>query len=162
MKVEAIVKIASEGYDVGKLNDQFAHLMSELNLDLLMLDTHPGLNRETMLSTAISDVLLIVVRPDTQDFHGTAVLLEVARRLSVPRIYIVGNKVARSLDIDLVRKQIEDTFQKPVLGLLPLTDEFAALGSRGLFSGKHPDHPVSREMRIVLRKLLDGCEAEAV
>lgn len=162
MKVESIVRIAAEGYDVGRLNDQFTQLVDELRLDMLLLDTHPGLNRETMLSTAISNVLLLVVRPDAQDFHGTAVLLEVARRLSVPRIHIVGNKVPASLDRDTVRQQIEDAFQRPVLGLLPLSEDFAVLGSRGVFAHKFPDHPVSRELRTVLRGLVDACDSSDV
>ena len=73
MKVESIVKIVSEGYDVSKLNEHFAELIDNLQLDYLIVDTHPGLNRETMLTTAISDSLLLVIRPDSQDFHGTAV-----------------------------------------------------------------------------------------
>jgi MinD-like ATPase involved in chromosome partitioning or flagellar assembly len=156
MTVEAIVRIVSEGYDVGKLNDHFNRLGDDLGLDLLVLDTHPGLNRETMLTTAISDALVVVIRPDTQDFHGTAVLMEVAGRLGVPRIYMVANKVPQRLDPATVERQIANAFGRPVLGLLPLTEELVLLGSRGLFTIEHPDHPISAELARVSERLLEG------
>lgn len=154
MKVDSIVRIVAEGYDVGKLNDHFSALMRDLSLDLLMLDTHPGLNRETMLSTAISDVLVLVVRPDEQDFHGTAVLLEVAGRLGVPRLFILANKVPESLSPESVARQMEKAFDHPVVGILTLSQEMAVLGSRGLFAVRHPAHPNTRELELVLDKLL--------
>ncbi len=156
MKVEAIVRIASEGYDVAKLNEQFTRLMEDLRLDLLFLDTHPGLNRETMLSTAISNALVVMIRPDTQDFHGTAVLMEVAGRLGVPRIYMLANKVPSALDASQVQRQIETAFGREVLGLLPLSEELVLLGSRGLFTRKYPNHPATIELEGALRRLLDG------
>jgi len=65
--------VLREGYDVGLLNDGFQSLIEELNLDVLRIDTHPGLNEETLLSIAISDTLLIILRPDQQDYQGTSV-----------------------------------------------------------------------------------------
>lgn len=154
MKVDDISRIIAEGYDVGRMSDELRKLMEELELDCLLLDTHPGLNRETMLSTSVSDLLLILIRPDTQDFHGTAVLLKVARALSVPRTFIVGNKVAQSLPREEVRSQIEAAFGAEVLGLLPLSEEMAVLGSRDLFARKYPNHAISRELRAVGERLL--------
>jgi MinD-like ATPase involved in chromosome partitioning or flagellar assembly len=154
MKVEAIVRIASEGYDAAKLNQHFGRLMRDLALDWLLLDTHPGLNRETMLSTAISDTLIVVIRPDSQDFHGTAVLLEVAGRLNVPRTHMVLNKVPQSLDANDVRAKVRAAFGHDVFGLLPMSDELALLGSRGLFVRQHPQHPITRELERMAERLL--------
>ena len=58
-----------------------------------MVDTHPGLNEETLLSISISDLLAVILRPDQQDYQGTGVTVEVARRLSVPQMMLVVNKV---------------------------------------------------------------------
>ena len=154
MKVESIMRILSEGYDVSKLNNHFVSLMDSLELDILFLDTHPGLNRETMLTTSISDTLIILIRPDSQDFHGTAVLVEVAGRLGVPKIYMVANKVVSSLGSDDVREKIQEAFGFEVLGVLPLSEELASLGSRGLFTALHPGHPFSRELRNVSERIL--------
>ena len=86
IKVGEIARILREGYDVGLLNDGFQNLVRDLKLDVLLIDTHPGLNEETLLSVAISDALAIIMRPDQQDYQGTGVTVEVARKLDVPRM----------------------------------------------------------------------------
>lgn len=154
MKVDAIVRIVAEGYDAARLNQHFTRLMRDLSLDWLLLDTHPGLNRETMLSTAISDLLMLVIRPDSQDFHGTAVLLEVAGRLNVPRTHMILNKVPASLDPADVRAKVESAFGHEVLGQLPLAEDLALLGSRELFARRHPHHPITRELERITDRLL--------
>jgi len=73
IKAGEIARVLREGYDVGLLNDGFHRLVEELSLDVLMIDTHPGLNEETLLSIAISDALAIIMRPDQQDYQGTGV-----------------------------------------------------------------------------------------
>ncbi len=161
MKVEAIVRIVSEGYDVSKLNQHFGQLTRDLELDLMIVDSHPGLNRETMLTTAVSDILLLVIRPDSQDFHGTAVLMEVAGSLGVPRMCMMANKVSARLDADDVVKKIESAFGQRVIGLLPLSDDMAVLGSRGVFAAERPDHPISKELGNALNQLLSGNDSGA-
>jgi len=64
IKAGEIARVLREGYDVGLLNDGFRDLIEALDLDVLMIDTHPGLNEETLLSIAISDALIIILRPD--------------------------------------------------------------------------------------------------
>jgi MinD-like ATPase involved in chromosome partitioning or flagellar assembly len=49
-----------------------------LALDYLFVDSHPGLNEEILLVLGLADVTLLILRPDEQDFLGTAVVLEVA------------------------------------------------------------------------------------
>src|SRR5918992_1844015 len=100
LTVDAIMQVVSEGYDVSKLGDQLNKLIDELKLDLLLIDTHPGFNEETLLTIAISDTLMIVLRPDKQDYHGTAALVEVAGRMAVPRVHMLANKVVGHSDRD--------------------------------------------------------------
>ena len=38
-----------DGYDVSRLNDGIRQLVRALQLDILLIDTHPGLNEETVL-----------------------------------------------------------------------------------------------------------------
>jgi septum site-determining protein MinD len=74
IKAGEIARVLREGYDVGLLNDGFRDLIeSPAPGRVLMIDTHPGLNEETLLSIAVSDVLLIILRPDQQDYQGTGV-----------------------------------------------------------------------------------------
>jgi MinD-like ATPase involved in chromosome partitioning or flagellar assembly len=154
MRIEAITRIVAEGYDVGKLNDNLKQLGQSLGLDYVLLDTHPGMNRETMLSTAISELQIVLIRPDTQDFHGTAVLLEVARRLGVPRTFLVANKVVSSLTREAMQRMVHDAFGAELIGCLPLAEEMASLGSRGLFCQKYPQHKITAELYAVSQRVL--------
>jgi MinD-like ATPase involved in chromosome partitioning or flagellar assembly len=98
-----ITRVLRDGYDVGLLNDGLRALINKLGLDYLFIDTHPGLNEETLLSIAISDLLIIVLRTDQQDFQGTAVTVDVARKLNVPYLSLVINKVPFT-DLDFVEE----------------------------------------------------------
>lgn len=149
-----IARILREGYDVGLLNDGFRTLVQRLNLDYLFIDTHPGVNEETLLSIAISDALVLILRPDNQDFQGTAVTVELARRLDVPELLVIVNKVPPGLDPNLVREQVESGYQAEVAALLPLSNDMARLGSGGLFTNRFPDHALTLELARVATRLL--------
>jgi len=49
IKAGDIARVLREGYDVGLLNDGFHKLVSAMDLDVLMIDTHPGLNEDNRL-----------------------------------------------------------------------------------------------------------------
>ncbi|CAN7531019.1 MinD/ParA family protein [Bosea sp. LjRoot90] len=129
-----IARVVKEGYDVNLLNDGFQDLSRALALDYLLIDTHPGVNEETLLSIAISDTLLLVLRPDHQDYQGTAVTLDLARRLGVPQLLLIVNKVLPSLDFRELSDRIASTYRVPVAAVLPLSEDMIRLGSGGLYS----------------------------
>src|SRR5918911_3106544 len=143
LRAGEIARVLREGYDVGLLNDGFHDLIRELKLDVLMIDTHPGLNEETLLSIAVSDVLTIILRPDQQDYQGTGVTMEVARKLGVPRMLLVVNKVPAVFDAQAVKTRVEQTYGCAVAAVLPHSEEMMALASSGVFVARHPDHPIT-------------------
>ena len=148
-----IAKVLREGYNVGLMNDGLQDLIDELVLDYLLIDTHPGLNEETLLSIAISDVLVVLLRPDRQDFQGTAVTVEVARKLEVSQLVMVLNKVMPSVIARGFVEEVTRAYRAPVIGMLPEAPEMLELGSRGLFTLQFPDHPLSAEIRQVATRL---------
>ncbi len=148
-----IARVLREGYDVGLLNDGFRALIERLELDYLFIDTHPGLNEETLLSIAISDLLIIILRTDYQDFQGTAVTVDVARKLEVPHLYLVVNKAISSYEPETLRHQIEETYEADVAAVIPLSEDVAALQSAGIFSLRYPDHPVSQEIQKIVARV---------
>lgn len=155
IKPGEIVKFLREGYDPEFLNDGFTKLIKALNLDVLLVDTHPGMNEETLLSMAISDVLVIIMRPDQQDYQGTAVTVEVARRLDVPRLLLVVNKTPDVFDPVQIRQQMEETYQCEVAAVLPHADEMMILQSAGIFALKYPEHPLSIMLKDLAASLLE-------
>jgi len=153
LKVGDIARVVREGYDVGRLNDGFHELTNGLNLDYLFIDTHPGLNEETLLSITISDVLVIILRPDHQDFQGTAVTVDVARRLEVPKMLLVVNKVLPAFDFNALRKQMEEIYKTAVAGVLPLSEDMVRLASSDIFCLCYPDHPWTQEMHEIAKQI---------
>jgi len=154
MKPGDIARILRESYDVGLLNDGYQRLLEELALDVLMIDTHPGLNEETLLSIAISDALVIIMRPDSQDYQGTAVTVEVARKLGVPRLLLVVNKVPSSFKPAEVKARVEKTYNCEVAGVLPHSDEMMTLASSGIFVLRYPNHPVTAMLKQIAASVM--------
>jgi septum site-determining protein MinD len=149
-----ITRILHEGYDVRLLKKGFANLIKILNLDYIFVDTHPGLNEETLLCIAVSNILVVILRPDRQDFQGTAVMVDLAQKLKVPKILMVVNRVMQNSDPKIVQKQLEVKYEVPVVGVLPNCDEMMQLASSDLFSLRYPDHPLTQVYHQVANKVM--------
>lgn len=154
LRLGEIARILRDGYDVEMLNDGLQTLIGQLQLDYLLIDTHPGINEETLLSLTISDVLLIILRPDRQDFQGTAVTVEVARKLQVPNLMLVVNRVLPIYDADELEKRVETTYGASVAGLLPNSDEMMQLASSEIFYLRFPHEPLSQVIVTVAKKIV--------
>jgi septum site-determining protein MinD len=138
-----IARVMHDGYDVSLLHEGIGALVEGLELDLLLLDTHPGLNEETLLSIAVSDAVVIVLRPDQQDYEGTHVTVTVARKLRVPEMMLVVNKTPSVFDAADVRTRVETAYGCDVAVVLPHSDDLMAFSSRGVFVLDQPDHPLA-------------------
>ncbi len=154
VNADEIARILSQGYDVSLLNDGFCDVINKHELDYLLIDTHPGLSKETFLSIAVSDTLLIILRPDRQDFQGTAVTIDVAQQLEIPNMLLVLNKVLARVNAENLRQRVNETFNVPVAGLLPMSEDMMHLGSMGLFSLKYPNHALTRELQRIAFQLM--------
>jgi MinD-like ATPase involved in chromosome partitioning or flagellar assembly len=144
-----IARILKDGYDVGLLNDGFRDLCQRLSLDYLLIDTHPGVNEETLLSIAVSDTLILILRPDYQDYQGTAVTLELARRLEVPQLMLVVNKALPAFDFRQLSDRISSMYRVPVAAVLPLSEDMVRLGSGGIFTALMPDTPYAAGIEAI-------------
>ncbi|ODH02080.1 CDP-3,6-dideoxy-D-glycero-L-glycero-4-hexulose-4-reductase [Nostoc sp. KVJ20] len=155
IKAGEIARIIREGYDVVRLNDGFQELISSLKLDYLFIDTHPGLNEETLVSIGVSNVLIIILRPDHQDFQGTAVTVDVARKLRVPKMLLVINKALPSLNFTDLQQQVENIYNVSVAGILPLSEDMVQLASKDIFSVQYPEHPISQGIKKIAEQVAD-------
>lgn len=155
--INAITHILRTGYDVQRMGAGVQALVDELKLDLLLVDTQPGLNEDSLLIMAISDIALVVLRTDKQDFEGTGITLSVARSLNVPHIMLLVNEVPTIFDYARVADQIQQKFNIDVVGILPHTDEMMALSNTGLFVLRYPNFALTRSLHEVARRLIhDG------
>jgi MinD-like ATPase involved in chromosome partitioning or flagellar assembly len=154
IKAGEITRVLREGYEVNLLTEGFRQLMKAFRLDYLLIDTHPGLNEETLLSMLISDTLVLILRPDQQDFQGTAVTVEVARKLKLKKLLLVVNNALPKLDFASLRHQVQEAYNAPVAAILPVSMEMIELGSAGLISLKYPEHPYSQGVREIAAQIV--------
>ena len=153
LRTGEITRILRDGYDVSLLNDGLQALISELALDFLLIDTHPGLNEETLLSIALSDVLVIIMRPDHQDYQGTSVTVEVARSLEVPRLLLVVNKTPAAFPIAEVEARVAATYDCEVAAVIQHSDELMTLASAGVFAMRYPHHALTATYRRLVDRI---------
>jgi MinD-like ATPase involved in chromosome partitioning or flagellar assembly len=155
VKADHIARILKDGYDVKLMNEGFRRLVRELQLDYLFIDTHPGLSKETFLTIAISHVLLLILRPDKQDYQGTAVAVDVARQLKVRKMLLIINKVLESMNTIALKNKVEEAYNTTVAGIFPLSEDVVKLASEGVFCLKYPDHPLTQEFLSVTRQIIE-------
>jgi MinD-like ATPase involved in chromosome partitioning or flagellar assembly len=155
MQPGEITRVLREGYDAQLLTTGVRQLVEELKLDVLLIDTHPGLNEETLLSLVISNVLLIVMRPDRQDYEGTGITARVAKELEVPSIFMVVNKAPSDFDPQAIATRVEETYGCPVVAVIPHSDDLMRLASEGIFVLRYPEHPLTDLYRGIAARI-DG------
>lgn len=151
-KAEDIVRVLSKGYEIGTFRDAI-ELISELHkLDYLIIDTHPGIEKSTLISMGCCDMNIIISRMDSQDIFGTGVMLEVTKVLGKPQI-LIANMIPPGVDTEKVRARLETLFSTKVITAIPFyTDVLRALSSE-IFVLKNPDHEYVRTLRPVIDAL---------
>jgi MinD-like ATPase involved in chromosome partitioning or flagellar assembly len=148
-----ISRILHEGFDTDLLNTGCQQLISELALDTLLVDTHAGLDQETLAAMAMSDALIIMMRTDKHDYQGTAVTLDVARQLEVPDISIIVNLVPEHFDLAEVAREAEHTYKCPIDAVLPFSEEVLTHSDASVFALNHPHHSVTALFQQVAARL---------
>jgi MinD-like ATPase involved in chromosome partitioning or flagellar assembly len=150
-----IKRIIHEGYDAGILNYGCYELMDRLGVDAMLLDTHAGLNAETLASISIAHTMAIILRLDKQDYQGTSVMVDLANKIDMPpQRLVVANEVPANYNISSVKEALEKTFNCEVIAVLPHSDEMMALASARIFTLHYPDHPLTTALKQVTNRLM--------
>jgi septum site-determining protein MinD len=151
-----ITRVLRDGYDPQQLVRGLRRFVESLDLQSLLVDTHPGLQEETLLSLVVADTLLVVLRPDQQDYEGTGITVHVAKGLQVPRIALVVNKSPAAFDPEVVQHRVEEAYACPVVAVLPHSDAMMTLASAGVFSLKYPSDGLSAVFAKLAAYVLDA------
>ena len=149
-----ISEVLREGRDIDPLKNGLHSLVNRLRLDLLLINTHPGTTEETVFSMALSDTLVIVLRPDQIEYQATAVTVELGRQLKVPKILLVVDNLPADYDARYVHEQVEQTFNTVVAGVLPADGTVAASTAKDIFCRENPNHPWSLAVASIARQLV--------
>ena len=118
-----ISDVLQERIDVTMLHAGFAALIARHDLDLLFVNAPAGLDEISLSCIALADVLIVSLRLDKEETHGTSVVLDLAQRLTVPEILLVVNRVSDEIDPDEVRREVEAAYGHPAPVVLTVAEE---------------------------------------
>ena len=99
-----------------KLRDKIKSL--KRNYDIILLDSSPSLNEETLAAINASDEILVVTTPDHSTLSTTLKSIKLAKEKGVPIIGLILNKVhEKGFEVSI--DDVEDTIEIPVMALIP-------------------------------------------
>ncbi|WP_161569205.1 MinD/ParA family ATP-binding protein [Candidatus Oscillochloris fontis] len=153
-ETEKILETLRGVYRAETLSEGLAALAEDLHLDMVLVDTAAGLSEETLLTIAIADHVLLLLRPDHQDYYGTGVLIDLAHRLGAPDIRLIVNEVPVDFDAGEVALRVASVFSQPVVAVLHHSESLQTIGSGGLFVRRTPNAPIARALRQIAAELV--------
>ena len=155
VRVEDILKSLRTGFELDSFSNAINTLAEKFSLDYLLVDTHPGLEDDTLLAMGVCDNLLVVSRLDQQDMFGTGVLAEVARTLEKPT-HLVLNMIPLALnssEVSKIASKIGANFKIQVLGWLPFSEDIVSSLSKSVFILTNPRHSMTTRFNEFARRL---------
>lgn len=104
-------QVEVQGVHLDNLKEGVDHLMEDRKLDYVILDTYAGIDERTLPIVAIVDSLIVTMLLDKQDYQGTGVLIDVARRIGVPEIFLIVNSVPHNFNFAQVIEEVKSTYR---------------------------------------------------
>ncbi len=157
-KLEEILSIVDTGFDLQKFKSVLETLGAEYQLDHILIDSHPGIEKGTILSMALCDFVVLISRVDQQDMFGSGVMREVAAQLSKPAVLIlnmlptsVGEKQAEKMG-----DQLASLFHLQVLTALPFNSDVFESLSGGVFVLERARDPLTKRFTELAQKMLEA------
>jgi septum site-determining protein MinD len=152
-KIADIMQVIRTPLNIDRYVDGLEKLGKELSLDMILVDTPAGLTEDTLQVIAVSNAVVLILHPDKRDFQGTAVTVDMIRRLQVPAIHLVLNNVPEALDVEDARRQLEETYHCGSGVILKHSEELMALASSQPFAITQPSHPLTVQIRELAERL---------
>lgn len=159
--ISEMLKTLRTGFEIGSFLNAIHKLQDRFRLDYLLVDTHPGIENDTLLVMGVCDHLLIVSRMDQQDMFGTAVMVELARNLEKP-VHLVMNMIpagVRESQASKFGQGMGSKFKVEVVGWLPFSEDIMGSLSKSVFILTLPKHPMTERFRQLAQSLENFKEA---
>jgi MinD-like ATPase involved in chromosome partitioning or flagellar assembly len=115
---EKSLDIVSE--EVNDLVHKYEIILSSLvdKFDLIVLDSAPGFNVESVSAMQIADGIIIVSNPEYPTLAATANLIKYAKILNVPSGGLILNKITGK-SYDISKEEVEDVLKIKIIGEVP-------------------------------------------
>jgi MinD-like ATPase involved in chromosome partitioning or flagellar assembly len=159
-KLDEILSILDSGFNLYTFKKVLEDLARDYNLDYLLIDSHPGIEKDTLLSMALCDYLVLISRVDQQDLFGSGVMTEVASQLRKPVVLIL-NMVPSSVsekEAGKIADRLAELFHLQVLTALPFNSDVLESLSKGVFVLEKPKDPLTKRFTEIATKMLEAIE----
>ncbi len=147
-KMEDMLRLLRRGLEVKIFSSGLQQLTEKLGLDYIVVDTHPGIEDDTVLVMGACNGLLLISRLDQQDLLGTAIVARLAASLG-KTTFLVFNMIPPHLAEDSLQEvsaKLSRKFGFNVLTSLPFYDEILESLSNGIFIRSLPKHEYTRRI----------------
>ena len=151
VKVSEILRTLKTGFEVDMFHNAIKRLQERFGLHYLLIDTHPGIEHDTLLALGVCDHQLLVSRIDQQDIFGTGVMIEVSSTFEKP-VHLVLNMIpprVREAEVLKFARVMCAHFTVNMAGWLPFSEDVIASLSRSVFTMKLPKHPMTTRFRQI-------------
>ena len=147
-----VMRILKDGFEISQLITAYSQFAKSRNLDYLFIDSNSGFNEDILLSMSVTDILVIVMRLDEQDYQGVSMTLDISKRLNLPRNLVIVNNTPKGYDQKSVETQLAKSFECEIGAILPHSDDFLTLASKNIFALQYPEHPVTKLLEEFTKK----------
>ncbi len=148
----AIRSVLHQDIDVRILNAGAEDLATAHSLDVVLINSPAGLDEISLSCMALADVLLIVLRLDKEDYHGTSVTIDLARNLKVPNILLAVNRASPEYEPFEIKRRVEETYGCDVPVVLSAADEAAMLFTGHTSVQERLAHPLAALLQALRQK----------
>jgi len=152
-RVAEIMHMLRNACDFDRFHEGLQAMAEAHQLDMLVIDSMAGLNEDTLQTIAMAHTLIEILRPEQQDYQGTAVTVEVARTLQVPRTLLVLNDAPPTLDIQSAWAELAQTYHCEVGAILPYSYLLTSLASSAIFVLRFPDEVFTQKLRTLAQQV---------
>jgi len=141
---------------LGRLLSLRTTLLGDKGLDYLIMDTSPGLQYSSINAIVSADIVLVATTFDRSDVDGTKRMLRELYDLFEKKTEVVLNKV---LDVsskawkDEIQTRVKDTYQVPLLGVIPCFCDVLKAQGGIIFAQEKPDHPFTKILEEMVNKI---------
>src|SRR6266699_1847346 len=153
--------LSGPGLHVSLFQDTLQKVGEQCNLDYIIVDTHPGVENDTVLAMGCCDVLVLVSRVDQQDLFGTAVMVLLAETFEKPT-FLTLNMVppgVRIKDAVKVGRELATLFKSRFLQAFEFQMDVINNLSRSVFVVDNPDsgfaHKINEAAEMLINELAE-------
>lgn len=132
--------------------------LNDMELDYVIFDTSPGLQYSSINAIVSADVVLVVTTQDTSDVQGTRRMIKELYELFDKKATLLLNKTligtaSFEKEKNEIAKQYEETYNLPMLEVVPCFCDVLKAGGTFIFSKEKPDHPFTKILEEIAAKI---------